>query len=102
MLKLVNQGTKTHAIAQQDKLILVLCALLASPCEQSDCARPFCMGEVCFASEGMEVVYKRCNKLACTPIGCQTCMKVVDTVLGLLVTTLNDMLHYVLVSDCIS
>lgn len=56
MLQLIHQHTKPQTITEQHKLVLELCALFARAREELDRFVPFCVGELGFAGEGVEVV----------------------------------------------
>lgn len=58
MLQLIHQNTEPQTIAQQDKLVLKLRALLARARQELDRFVPLGMRELGLAGEGVEVVHQ--------------------------------------------
>lgn len=55
MLELVDEDAEAEAVAEEDELVLELCAFLAGAREEGDGGGPFGVGEVGGAGEGVEV-----------------------------------------------
>jgi hypothetical protein len=80
VVKLVNERAHAEAVAEQDKLVLVIRALFARPRKVLDCLRPLRVRRSCLARERMYVVDERGEQLECPRIWAQLRMQLVNVV----------------------
>lgn len=80
MIDLIHQGAEPQAVAQQDELVLVLCALPAHAGQELDRLGPLGMRELRLPSERMEVGDKRGDEFEGTGVLAEALVEQLDTV----------------------
>lgn len=80
VIDLVNESAEPQTVAQQDELVLVLCALPAHARQELDRLGPLSVRELCLPRERVEVGYKCGDELKRTGVLAEAFVELLDAV----------------------